>query len=62
VAEELAQGADLHVAVHNAAGAVSVQLGVSITEALIRLRAYAFAHDRRLRDVAEDVVTRKLRF
>jgi hypothetical protein len=39
-----------------------VQLGVSITEALIRLRAYAFSNDRLLRDVAADVVARKLRF
>jgi hypothetical protein len=61
VAEELDLGADFHVVVHNAAGAVSVQLGVTIAEALIRLRAHAFATDRRLRDVAEDVVTRKLR-
>jgi hypothetical protein len=30
--------------------------------ALIRLRAYAYAHDRRLRDVASDVVARRLRF
>jgi hypothetical protein len=62
LAEELELGADLHLVVQNAAGAVSVQLGVSITEALIGLRAYAFANDRRLRDVAEDVVTRRLRF
>jgi hypothetical protein len=62
VAEELEQGADFHFVVHNAAGAVSVQLGVSVTEALIRLRAYAFSHGRPLLDVAEDVVARKLRF
>jgi hypothetical protein len=30
--------------------------------ALVRLRAYAYAHDRRLRDVAGDVVARRLRF
>jgi hypothetical protein len=30
--------------------------------ALVRLRAYAYAHDRRLRDVAADVVARRLRF
>lgn len=62
VAAELESGADFHFVVHNAAGAVSVQLGVGITEALVRLRAYAFSHDRPLRDVAEDVVNRKLRF
>jgi hypothetical protein len=62
LAEELELGADFHIVVQNAAGAVSVQLGVSITEALIRLRAHAFAHNRRLRDVADDVVNRRLRF
>ena len=62
VASELEQGADFHFIVHNAAGAVSVQLGVSITEALIRLRAYAFSNNRLLRDVAEDVMARRLRF
>ena len=62
VAEELEHDADFHFVVHNAAGVVSVQLGVSITEALIRLRAYAFSEDRSLRAVAEDVVARKLRF
>jgi hypothetical protein len=41
---------------------VSVQLGVSVTEALVRLRAYAFSENRLVRDVAEDVVARRLRF
>ena len=61
VAQELQIGADFHFAVHNAAGIVSVQHGISITEALIRLRAYAFSHDRLLADVAEDVIARRLR-
>ena len=61
VAEELEIGADFHFVVHNAAGMVSVQLGISVTEALIRLRAYAFSNDRLLADVAEDVVARRLR-
>ena len=46
---------------HNAAGIASVQQGISVTEALIRLRAYAFSHDRLLADVAEDVVAHRLR-
>ncbi len=61
VAEELETGADFHFVVHNAAGMVSVQQGVSVTEALIRLRAYAFSSDRLLADVAVDVVARRLR-
>jgi hypothetical protein len=60
VAGELEAGADFHFAVHNAAGMVSVQEGISVTEALIRLRAFAFSNDRLLADVAEDVVARRL--
>lgn len=61
VAKELEIGADFHFTVHNAAGIVSVQESISITEALIRLRAFAFSHDRLLADVAGDVVARRLR-
>jgi hypothetical protein len=61
VAAELETGADFHFAVHNAAGIVSVQQQISVTEALIRLRAYAFSHDRLLADVADDVVAHRLR-
>jgi ANTAR domain len=51
-----------HPEVHQATGMIIVQLGVSAAVALVRLRAYAYAHDRRLRDVAADVVARRLRF
>lgn len=61
VASELEIGADFHFAVHNAAGMISVQEGISITEALIRLRAHAFSNDRLLADVAQDVIARRLR-
>lgn len=61
LAERLELGSDFHFVVQNAAGMVSVQLGVSVTEALIRLRAYAFSHDRLVGDVARDVVARALR-
>jgi hypothetical protein len=61
LAKELELGADFHVAVHNAAGMLSVQLGVSVTEALIRLRAHAFASGRALGEVAADVIARRLR-
>ena len=62
VAAALDAEADFHLVVHNAAGMVSVQLGVSVSEAMLRLRAYAFGHGRPLRSVAEDVVARRLRF
>ena len=62
LAAELEAGANFHFVVHQAAGVVSAQLDVSLTEALIRLRAYAFANDRMLTAVAEDVVARRFRF
>ena len=51
-----------HPEVHQATGMITVQLGVTAAVALIRLRAYAYAADRALRDVAGDVVARQLRF
>jgi AmiR/NasT family two-component response regulator len=48
--------------VHQATGLVLAQLGVSAEAAFARLRAYAYAEDRRLDDVARDVVERRLRF
>lgn len=60
ISTELEIGADFRFAVHNAAGIISVQLAISVTEALIRLRAYAFANDRLISDVAQDVISRKL--
>ena len=45
VADEMEAGANLRFVVHQASGMVSVQLGVTIAEALIRMRAYAFAHE-----------------
>jgi hypothetical protein len=61
VAGELEASADFHFLVHNAAGMVSVQLGISVTDALIRLRAYAFTRDRLLTEMAQDVIARRLR-
>ena len=48
--------------VHQATGMVSVQMDVTVTEALARMRAHAFVHDRLLIDVARDVVGRRLAF
>jgi len=62
LAAELDVGADFHLVVHQAAGMVSVQLGSSVSEALLRLRAHAFATDTPLDEVARDVVDRQLRF
>lgn len=45
-----------------AQGMIMIQLGVSVTEALVRLRAYAYAENRSVSEVARDVVERRLRF
>jgi hypothetical protein len=58
---ELEEGANFRFVVHQASGMVAAQLGVSVGEALVRLRAYAFGNERLLADVAEAVVARKLR-
>lgn len=59
---ELEAGSDFRFVVHQASGMLSAQLEVSVAEALVRLRAHAFAHDRPLDEVARDVVARRLRF
>ncbi len=47
---------------HQAAGMVSVQTESSLADALARLRAYAFARERPLAEVAAAVLDRRLRF
>jgi len=48
--------------IDQATGILTVQLGVGIEEAFVRLRAYAYLRGRRLADVAADVVDHRLRF
>jgi GAF domain-containing protein len=45
-----------------AQGMVMVQLGGDLAEAMARIRAHAFAENRRLVDVARDIVARELTF
>ncbi len=52
---------DHHAQVYQATGMVSAQRGVGLEEALALLRAYAFAHDWALGEVAAAVVDRRLR-
>jgi hypothetical protein len=47
--------------IDQATGMLTEQLGVSITDAFVRLRAYAYVNDLRLADVARDIVARRLR-
>jgi AmiR/NasT family two-component response regulator len=47
--------------IDQATGMLTEQLGVSITDAFVRLRAYAYTCDLQLADVARDIVARRLR-
>jgi hypothetical protein len=47
--------------IDQATGMLTVQLDVPVAAAFARLRAYAYSQDRRLADVAGDIVARRLR-
>jgi hypothetical protein len=63
-AERLAPGLDDALAyrleVYQAQGMLMVDLGVPLAEAMVRLRAHAFAADRPISDVAKDIVAGRL--
>lgn len=46
--------------VHQATGMVAAQLGVDVTDALLVLQAHAFATERTVRDVSNDVIARRI--
>ncbi|MFI6338891.1 ANTAR domain-containing protein [Streptomyces sp. NPDC050535] len=50
-----------HMVVHQATGMLSVQLGTSLAQALLRLRAHAYGQNRPITDIAQDIVDRRLR-
>ncbi|HEV7649871.1 MAG TPA: GAF and ANTAR domain-containing protein [Actinophytocola sp.] len=52
---------DIQAVVHQATGFVAVELEVSLPEALMRIRGYAFAQQRTLSEVAKDIIERRLR-
>ncbi len=59
--ELLAQEPPHWAEVHQATGMVAVQLGVSLDEAFVRLRARAFGDGCSSREIAREVVARRLR-
>ena len=61
LAADLDEAVAYRAEIHQAAGMVSVQLQVSVAEALVRIRAHAFADGRPLGAVAADIVARRLR-
>lgn len=62
LAVELEAGANFQYVVHQASGMVAAQLEISVGQALIRLRAYAFGNNTPLTEVAQAVVARELCF
>ena len=55
IAWQLEQAPNRGVEVYQATGRISVQVGVSLDDALVLLRAYAFSHNRPIADVASEV-------
>jgi hypothetical protein len=51
---------DVHAEVHQACGMVMYQLKITIEEALLRIRAHAYAHDLPIGVVARHIVNRRL--
>jgi len=60
ISPDLERLADYGAEVHQASGMVSVQLGVSVGDALVRLRAHAYVSERSLGEVSADVVGLRL--
>lgn len=59
---DLDEAVEYRARLYQAQGMVMMQLGVPLAEAMVRLRAYAYSEDRPLSEVADDVVSRRLRF
>ncbi|WP_199551492.1 GAF and ANTAR domain-containing protein [Streptomyces sp. N35] len=50
-----------HSVIHQATGMLSVQLNLSLADALVRLRAHSYGKNRPILNVAQDIVSRRLR-
>jgi GAF domain/ANTAR domain len=59
---ELSEAFAYNPVVHQATGMISAQAGVGIGEALLLLRARAYASERKLTEIAQDVTDRRLRW
>jgi ANTAR domain len=59
---ELSEAFAYNPVIHQATGMISAQAGVNIGEALLLLRARAYASERKLTEIAQDVTARRLRW
>jgi hypothetical protein len=62
LAQLLDTGGTDRIVIHQATGMIAAQLNDTISNALARLRAAAFASGRPMYDIAQDVVQRRMRF
>ena len=60
--DDLADAVERRAEIFQAQGMVMVQLGLSLSDALARMRAHAYAHSRPLSEVAQDVIHQRLTF
>ncbi len=60
--DEFGGGLGSHTILFQAQGMVMMQMRASLTDAMARIRAHAYAENRPLTDVAADFVARRLRF
>lgn len=58
----LQEALDHRVQIYQAQGAVMVDLGVGLAEALLRMRAHAFAHDKTLAEISAEIMSGDLVF
>jgi hypothetical protein len=61
LASGLEEAVTYRAEIHQASGMAAIQLQIPVAEALVRIRAHAFAHDQPVRVVAADIVGRRLR-
>jgi hypothetical protein len=61
LAEALRDAGSYRAEVHQASGMLSVQGTISVSEALVRLRSFAYASQRPISDLASSIIARKLR-
>lgn len=60
LAPGIADAVQYRAEIYQAAGMTSIQLSVPVAEALVRIRAYAFANDQAVATIAAQIVSREL--
>lgn len=61
LAADLENAVTYRAQIYQASGMVAVQLHISVSDALLRIRAHAYSEDRSVSAVAADIVSRRLR-